>query len=244
MSTAEILIVGDEILRGEIADENGPWLMRELSDLGAEVRGLSIVGDEPDRIAASVRRCRESGVDYLFVTGGIGPTHDDRTREGVARGLDRSLDTHSRVLEWLEYYYEDDLNDARRRMAELPEDSEAILLEDTPAISFRSDNVYVFPGIPELMKPLFHQWEEPTGEGDFVSETVTIRALEGDIADPLDDLQTQFPDCQIGSYPHPDGTLTLKVRGESLGLVTDAKQAIEEAFEFERVDAADDPTED
>lgn len=236
MSSTDLIIVGDEILHGEITDKNGPWLIDRLNEMGMSVRQLSVIGDDPDQIAETIGRARAHGVEYVFVTGGIGPTHDDRTQEGVARGLERETEPNDQVLEWLDHYYGDDINDARRRMADLPEDSEAVLLENTPAISFRTENVYVFPGIPELMRSLFELWVDKFDTRDHISRTLTVRAREGDIADPLDQLQDEFSGCRLGSYPHPDGTLTLKIRGPEEAPVHEAFEAVRDRFEDQVVE--------
>lgn len=233
MATAEILIVGDEILHGEVKDQNGPWLIQRLSDRGIEVNRMTVIPDEPENIAGEIQRIRneEEPADYVLVTGGIGPTHDDRTREGISLGLNREQEINKQVLDWLNQYYGEDINDARRRMANLPVDSEAILLKNTPAIAFRTDNLFVFPGIPELMKPLFEKWEDQFTPVDLASRSLNIRAREGDIADVLNELQEEFTECSLGCYPHPDGTLTLKIRGRNEKRVQEAHGRLKDTFE-------------
>lgn len=236
MPRAEILIVGDEILMGEIEDENGPWLLNKLSQRGILVERLTILPDHPERIAAEIQRTTRESVDYLLMTGGIGPTHDDRTREAVALGLDRECTPHEEVIEWLRRYYQDRVNDARLRMANLPEGSDPILLKKTPALAFRCQHVFVFPGIPELMKPLFQQWEDQFEVDTRYSESIDIRAWEGDIAEPLEEVESRFRTGSIGSYPHPDGTLTLRIRGQDSKDVQETTQKLREKFEDLLVD--------
>ncbi len=213
MSTAAIFIVGDELLHGETRDKNGPWLLQQLNHRGITVQSLCVLPDQPDRIAGHIRRARSE--TYVLVTGGIGPTHDDRTREAVAKGVGVPRQVHPRVEEWLEAHYGDRINEARRGMARLPAGSEAIYLEETPALAFRVKNVYVFPGIPVLMQPLFERWDEEFQAAPRVARTHTFRGREGDIAGDLAELQRRYPELQFGSYPHEDGTLSIRIRGEN-----------------------------
>jgi len=210
MSTAAVFVIGDEILHGEIEDQNGPWLIRQLSDRGIDVRRLSVLPDEPDVIADELIRFEDC--DYRLTTGGLGPTHDGRTLEAVGQALDRPLVTDDRLVDILEEEH-GTLNEAQRNMALRPEGGEFIHLEDSVGIGFQVEDIYVFPGFPELLQPLFFQLEN-----EFEGEPLTTRTLEtsgweSDIAGLLEDFQEDYSDLEFGSYPHTDGSITIKIRG-------------------------------
>ncbi|MGM0381360.1 MAG: competence/damage-inducible protein A [bacterium] len=228
MKKARIIIIGDEILHGEVADENGPWLINQLNSCNVEVQSLHIVPDEIETIA---RHCTNPpAVDYTLVTGGIGPTHDDRTRTAIARAADKELVEHEQVMNWLENHYEEKLNKPRRGLARLPEGSQTIYLPETPAIAFQVENFYVFPGIPELLKPLFKKWEHKFTGDECYSYSLTLMALEGDIAEELEKLQNKFSTLQFGSYPHGK-TITLLVRGYDKQEFEEGKKALKKLAE-------------
>lgn len=231
MSSGYIVVVGDELLNGEIEDQNGPWLIHALSERGVTVRGLSIVPDEPDVIADCIRRNLEK--DYILVTGGIGPTHDDRTAEAVARALDRPQEIHPDVLEWLSANHgeEVDQNEAIRDMANLPRGAEAICHDDQPASAFRVENVFVFPGIPSYLKPLFKKWDSHFRGSEQHSRTLVFRAREVDIAPTLESMQAEFPDLQFGCYPRENGRLVVKIRGTRAEQLDRARDQLRESFE-------------
>jgi len=231
MASAEIIIVGDEILLGEVKDENGPWLIEQCADRGIDVNRLTIVRDSSDAISREIRRSEEHDPDYIFITGGIGPTHDDCTRAGVARGLDRPLETNSKVLTWLHSHYGDQLNEDRRSMAELPEGSEPNILKEVPALSFRTESIYVFPGFPQLLRPLFVKWSDVFQTEEFVTETCRIDALEGEIAQSLKTLQNKYSSLRFGSYPRSDGTVTVRIRGRDEARLEVAYRETKEQFE-------------
>ncbi len=210
MKSAEIIIIGDEILHGEIKDENGPWLIKQLNHCNVRVEGMHIIPDTIKTISEHFKRAKNT--DYTLVTGGIGPTHDDKTRSALARALDKELVEHEKVRDWLKEHYGEKLNSPRRKLAMLPAGATPVYLPETPAIAFQVDNFYVFPGIPELMKPLFKKWEHKFTGDKFYSHSLTLKALEGDVAEELEKLQERYPELQLGSYPH-GRTITLQVRG-------------------------------
>ncbi|MFP4687454.1 MAG: competence/damage-inducible protein A [bacterium] len=227
MSTARILIVGDEILHGEIVDENGPWLIQKLNECSVEVELLSII---PDNFETLVRQIKQNiNVDYLIISGGIGPTHDDKTRQALARALDKPLVENSYTVQLLKDHYKNDMNKPRREMAMLPENSEVIYLSEIPAIAFKNDNVYVFPGIPSMLKPLFKKWEKKFKGSKCFTYSLTLQAREGDIAEILRKLQAKHPKLQFASYPHAEN-ITLLVRGYEPQEFQRGKQALTEKF--------------
>ena len=209
MSSAAIFVIGDEILHGEIGDDNGPWLINQLSDLGIDVERCIILPDEPDVIAEELQRFDHC--DYRFTTGGLGPTHDDRTLEGVARALDRSLVTDEELIELLQEQH-GPLNDAQRRMALRPEGGTFVHIENSLGLGFKVENIYVFPGFPEELKVMFETVADEFG-GDVVSASVETATPEGALKDVLDGVRERF-DVAVGSYPaHGDEPGRVKVTG-------------------------------
>lgn len=223
MSSAAIFVIGDEILHGEIEDENGPWLIQQLNDLGVHVERCSILPDEPDVIAEELLRFEHC--DYRFTTGGLGPTHDDRTLEGVARALDRPLETDDDLIKLLRERH-GPLNEPQRKMALRPEGGEFVHVEDSLGLGFKVEDVYVFPGFPELLRPLYCRFENELEGVPLTTETIETDGLESDIAELLESFQGEYPDLQFGSYPHTDGSITLKIRGSDPETVTEARDLI------------------
>jgi molybdenum cofactor synthesis domain-containing protein len=224
MSSTAILIIGDEILHGEIKDQNGPWLIEQFKQRGITLKRCSILPDDPAVIAEEIQRL--SGCDYIVTTGGIGPTHDDRTIEAVADAFDRDLEFDESMLERLRDNH-GTLDDAQKKMALRPEGGTFYNLDDSIGMAIQVENVYVFPGFPELLKPLFFMIEDEFDGEPLSTETIETDGLESDIAALLEDFQNRFPDLQFGSYPHTDGTITLKIRGRNSNTVTEASKSLQ-----------------
>lgn len=234
MSSATILVIGDELLHGEIRDQNGPWLIERFNQLGVDVERLHLLPDQTDLLVEYIRQALSC--EYVITTGGIGPTHDDRTREAVAKALDRNLVPHDHLLSLLRERHGDNLTQSQKKLAKLPENSEIIQVNKTAGIAFRAENVFVFPGIPELLQPLFNRLEEEFKGTKKTNRSLTIKALESDIADQLMTLQNQYPQLQFGSYPHDDGSLTLKIRGRDEDSVTKAFEDLRDSIEYPEID--------
>lgn len=227
MSTAAIFIIGDEILHGEIKDENGPWLIQQLGERGIDVRRLNVLPDEPDVIAEEL--IRSENCDYRLTTGGLGPTHDDRTLEAVGDALDRPLVTDEKLINILREEH-GTLNDAQREMARRPEGGQFIYLEDSVGIGFCIEDIFVFPGFPELLRPLFFQVENHFDGTPLITKSVETSGWESDIAELLENFQDEYPDLQFGSYPHTDGSITIKLRGRDDELVEEVSEEIRQAL--------------
>lgn len=199
MPTAAVVIIGDEILTGKFADENGPYLITRLRALGCDLRRMAIVSDDPEQIGDEVRRCA-SACDHVITTGGVGPTHDDRTMEGVARGFALPLELHPEVVALLGAY---DLppTETNLRMATLPRGAELVTGTGAVFPVVRVRNVWIFPGVPRLLHVKFEQVASA-----FVGEQVRTERLftdqhETDIAQLLMDVARAHPAVTIGSYP-------------------------------------------
>lgn len=199
MPSVAVVIIGEEILSGKFADENGPFLVRRLRELGADLRRIATIGDEVDDIASEVARCA-GAYDHVLTTGGVGPTHDDRTFEGVAAAFELPLELRSELTALLDRFGMEH-NAANLRMATVPRGA---VLVDAPGSSFpvmRVRNVWVFPGVPRLMQTKFEDVAHHFA-GEQV-HTVRLRCTqhESDIADVLAAVQVAFPNVNVGSYP-------------------------------------------
>ena len=198
--TAGIILVGNEILSGKIADVNAAYLCRELRALGVDVRRISVVPDEVEVIAAEVA-AQSAAHDVVFTSGGVGPTHDDVTIEGVARAAGVSVSRHPVLMALLQEHFGDRLTEAHLKMAEVPEGAELVSAGSLrfPTIVMR--NVYVLPGVPEIFREKFDAIRERFRDQPFHLRNVFVRIGEGSLADHLNALLVAFPALLLGSYP-------------------------------------------
>jgi molybdenum cofactor synthesis domain-containing protein len=198
--TAGIVIIGNEILSGKVQDVNAAYLLRELRLLGVDVKKVSVIPDEIDIIALEVAAFAHQ-FDIVFTSGGVGPTHDDVTIEGIAKAFGRRVIRHPELEDLLRSRYSGTLNEARLKLAEVPEGS-LLIREDglwLPAVTM--ENVYIFPGIPDLLRQKFDSLKERFREQPYFLCKVYVKESEGNIAAHLHDLLQEFPDLMLGSYP-------------------------------------------
>ena len=202
--TAALVVIGDEILSGRTQDKNVGQVALWLNDHGIRLAEVRIVPDDPDRIGATVNELRAAH-DYLFTTGGIGPTHDDITVDAIAAAFGVPVVVHPEARRVLEDYYRDrpgGLTEARLRMARTPEGAELIPNPTSGAPGVRIGNVYILAGVPHIAASML---ETMTGklEGGrpVVSVTIGARAPESDVADLLRETEGDHPGVAIGSYP-------------------------------------------
>jgi FAD synthetase len=198
--TAGIILVGNEILSGKIEDANAVYLCRELRGLGVDVRRIAVIPDEVDVIAREVR-AQSDAHDVVFTSGGVGPTHDDVTIEGVARALRVPVVRHPALAALLVRHYGDRVTEAHLKMAEVPEGAELVGGESLrfPTIVMR--NVYVLPGVPEIFRQKFDAIRERFREAPIHLRQVFVSIGEGTLAAYLNDLLRDFPALLLGSYP-------------------------------------------
>jgi molybdenum cofactor synthesis domain-containing protein len=215
--TACVLIIGNEILSGRTQDENLGFLARGLGEAGIRLREARVIPDIAEVIIAAVNDVRQR-FDYVFTTGGIGPTHDDITAQSMADAFAVPLIVHPDARRLLESHYPPGgLNAARLRMAMVPEG--AVLLPNpiSRAPGFQIGNVFVLPGVPSIMQGIFEQLKYRLAGGDKVlSRSVSCRLGEGTLAADLSVLQDHYRDVEIGSYPYfrrGDFGVTLVLRG-------------------------------
>jgi molybdenum cofactor synthesis domain-containing protein len=201
--TACVLIIGNEILSGRTQDANLAFLARGLDEVGIRVREARVIADDPPAIIATVNSVRRI-FDYVFTTGGIGPTHDDITAQSVADAFGVPLTLHPEAKRLLETHYPPgNLNAARMRMAMVPEGAALLPNPISRALGFQIGNVFVLPGVPSIMQGIFEQLKHRLRGGEKVrSRSVSCHLGEGTIADDLGALQSRYPDLEIGSYPY------------------------------------------
>ncbi|MBA2321791.1 MAG: competence/damage-inducible protein A [Deltaproteobacteria bacterium] len=197
--TAALVVIGEEILTGKFADENGPFAIRRLREVGCDLRRLTVVPDDVPVIAAEVLACAAS-FDVVLTSGGVGPTHDDVTFAGIAAAFDTPLAPHPELLALVRQFGLPE-NDASRQMATVP--LGAVLHrgpgEDVPVVQIR--NVFVFPGVPRLFQRKL-EIVLPLLAGERVaSARLRSRRTELDIAAALGEVAGRFPLVAIGSYP-------------------------------------------
>jgi molybdenum cofactor synthesis domain-containing protein len=202
MSTACIIVIGNEILSGRTQDANIGWLARELNELGVRLAEARVIPDRTEIIIETVNACRPK-FDYLFTTGGIGPTHDDITADAIARAFGVPLARHPDAEAAFRAHYEPSkLNAARLKMADVPRGAALIANPVSIAPGFRMENVYVMAGIPAVMQAMFSAIKhELKGGAKMLSKTLSAYVTEGNIAEKLSAIQNDFPDVEIGSYP-------------------------------------------
>ena len=230
--TACAVIIGNEILSGRTQDENIAFLARGLNECGIRLREARIIPDDAETIVATVNEARRR-FDYVFTTGGIGPTHDDITAQSIAEafGVPLVLDPEAERL-LLSHYRRGDLNEARRRMAYVPQGAALLPNPISRAPGFRVENVYVLPGVPSIMHGIFEQLRYRLTGGDKVlSRSVSCALAEGTIAKDLTALQGRYDDLEIGSYPYfrrGDFGTTLVIRGTDRSRLDRATEELKE----------------
>jgi molybdenum cofactor synthesis domain-containing protein len=201
--TACVLIIGNEILSGRTQDANLAFLARGFNEAGIRLREARVIPDDRTVIVSTVNEVRQA-FDYVFTTGGIGPTHDDITAQCMADAFGVALIVHPEARRLLESHYPPGhLNEARLRMAMVPEG--AVLLPNpiSRAPGFQVGNVFVLPGVPSIMQGIFEQLKHRLAGGKkMLSRSVSCQLAEGTIARDLGQLQDAYPDVEIGSYPY------------------------------------------
>ena len=224
--TAAIIIVGNEILSGRTRDHNAWWLATELKKHGVVLRRISVIPDVIGIIVAEVNTLR-SQMDYVIVCGGIGPTPDDVTRQAIAAAFGLPCVPHPEAVEILKRHYQDRLTDRRMVMAELPKDAKLIYNPHSGAPGCQVENVFVLPGVPELLEQMFPQVARMLKPGSVVEREFPVSMGESDFADVMDEALTRFPEVEVGSYPSlQDGKWrgALVIKGSDQAKVEEAEK--------------------
>ncbi len=201
--TSAILIIGNEILSGRTVDKNTSFIAKWLGDLGIGVEEVRVIPDKEDIIIDSINLLRKK-YQYVFTTGGIGPTHDDITSESVAKAFGKKYEYNQEAYSILENYYaKSDFNEGRKKMAKMPAGANLIYNEHGSAPAFYIENVFVLPGIPSYVELMLPQLKEVIVSGKkIISLTCDARVRESSIALDLSAIQNNYPEIDIGSYPY------------------------------------------
>jgi len=212
--TAALVVIGDEILSGRTQENNTKYIASKMVENGVELVEVRVVPDIEDAIVTAVRDLKNK-VDYLFTTGGIGPTHDDITADSVAKALDIPLVKNTQAYQMLaDHYGEAEFTPTRQKMARTPRGAKLIPNPVSVAPGFISKNVYVMAGVPEIMRAMMDYVARTIKGGDVIhSKTIPCRFPESIIAYDLAAIQERFQDdVSIGSYPYfKEGNLGVSI---------------------------------
>ena len=234
--TAAILIIGDEILSGRTKDKNIGFIADTLTDIGVDLEEVRIVSDRENAIVDAVQAL-SGRYDYLFTSGGIGPTHDDITADSVAKAMGVGIDVDQRAVDLLLPFWKGrgiEPNESRLRMARIPAGATLIPNSVSAAPGFRIGNVFVMAGVPAIMQAMMDEVVKMIpASASVISETIEAGRGEGEIAVPAANVQKAFPSVRIGSYPYHDGkrfTTRLVLRSRDAEALDAAKAAMEAAL--------------
>ena len=199
---AGIIIIGNEVLSGRTKDINTSSIALWLNPLGIHVKEVRVIGDDENTIIDTVNVFRKK-FNYVFTTGGIGPTHDDITAESIAKAFNTEYGFHKEAFSILESYYKPgEFTEGRQKMAKMPTSASLILNPSSGAPGFYIENVFCLPGVPSILKSMLGGLNNVLVGGDPVlSKTLNLRTVESEIAKSLTDVQNKNNDVEIGSYP-------------------------------------------
>ena len=198
--TAGIVIIGNEVLSGKTQDINSHFFCTELRQLGVDVQKISTIPDDIELIGQEVAAFSKC-FDWVFTSGGVGPTHDDVTIDGIAHGFGLKVVRHPDIEQRMRRRLGSDVNEARLRMANVPEGAELLATEALFAPIVKIHNVFIFPGIPKILQERFHSIKERFRDTPYFLKTVYVTQGEGVIAGFMNDLLLKYPQLMLGSYP-------------------------------------------
>jgi molybdenum cofactor synthesis domain-containing protein len=226
--TAAIVVIGNEILTGKSEDKNASFLIGELHRLGVLLRRIEVIPDDLDEIARAVSECA-ARFDYVFTSGGVGPTHDDLTIEGIARAFGREVVRDPELAAMIRGYFGDGADETRLRMADTPEGSRLIRENGMRWPVLATENVFILPGVPELFRSKFEAIRELFRAEPFFTAAIYTREDEFDIAPRLNDVAGQYPGVEIGSYPNfttDEYRVKITIESKQSDQVARARQAL------------------
>jgi len=199
---AAILIIGNEILSGRTQDTNTTTIALWLNSIGVKVQEVRVIPDIENIIIETVNHLRKTS-DYVFTTGGIGPTHDDITAQSISKAFGIKYEIHKEAYKILEAYYKPgEFNEGRQKMVWMPENANLILNPTSGAPGFNVENVFCLPGVPSILKSMLGGLKNRIVGGDpILSHTISLQTVESEIANSLTKVQNNNLDVEIGSYP-------------------------------------------
>ena len=224
---AAIIVIGNEILSGRTQDINVATISKWLNELGVKLDEVRMIPDIEDSIIKTVNELKAK-FNYVFTTGGIGPTHDDITSESISKAFNIKYGYHKEAYSILEKYYgKNKFNEGRKKMAMLPTTATLILNPSSGAPGFIVKNVYCLPGVPSILKSMLTGLNNKIiGGKKIFSKTISIQTVESEIAKPLKNIQNKFKNVEIGSYPF----FQLGKIGVSLVIRSTEKKQIDECY--------------
>ena len=235
--SACLILIGNEILSGRTQDKNLSYLATGLNEIGIQLREARVIPDVRATIVNTVNECRRQ-FDYVFTTGGIGPTHDDITSECVAEAFGVGMYRDQAIVDLLNLYMKrrshSGMNEARLRMATFPEGAVLLRNEISAAPGYRIENVFVMAGVPRIMRSMFEEAKKHLKGGAVMqARGLVVNLPEGTIAETLGTVQERFPDVDIGSYPQMRDVgfrVSVVVRGPDPKILDQAAEELERAL--------------
>jgi len=201
-ANAAIIVIGNEILSGRTQDINVSFLSKWLNEIGIRVKEVRIIEDKEKSIVDCIKELKNK-FKYVFTTGGIGPTHDDITSKSVAKAFNRKYGFHKEAYDILEKYYTSEkFSEGRKKMAKIPQGASLIYNPSSGAPGFIVENIFCLPGVPSILKSMVEGLKNKIAGGKkILSQTISVETVESEIANSLEDVQNQFKNVEIGSYP-------------------------------------------
>ena len=240
---AAILIIGNEILSGRTKDTNTSTIAVWLNSIGVKVGEVRVIPDVEKTIIDTLNLLK-SAYDYVFTTGGIGPTHDDITAQSVSKTFGIKYEIHKEAFKILEAYYKPgEFNEGRQKMVWMPENAELILNPTSGAPGFSVKNVFCLPGVPSILKSMLGSLKNKiVGGQPILSHTISLRTVESEIANSLTKVQDQNKDVEIGSYPFfHAGKLGVSIvlRSENQSKIDDCNSQILKFVKEKKIEVVD-----
>jgi molybdenum cofactor synthesis domain-containing protein len=240
---AAILIIGNEILSGRTQDTNTTTIAIWLNSIGVKVLEVRVIPDIEQTIINTVNELRKVN-DYVFTTGGIGPTHDDITAHSISKAFNLKYEIHKEAFKILEAYYKPgEFNDGRQKMVWMPENASLILNPTSGAPGFNVKNVFCLPGVPSILKSMLGGLTNKIVGGEpILSQTISLKTVESEIAKSLSTVQNNNKDIEIGSYPFfQAGKLgvSIVIRSENQSKIDNCNSQILEFVKEKKIEIVD-----
>jgi molybdenum cofactor synthesis domain-containing protein len=240
---AAILIIGNEILSGRTQDTNTCTIAQWLNPIGVKVNEVRVIPDIENTIVETVNHLRKVN-NYVFTTGGIGPTHDDITAQSISKAFNLEYEIHKEAFKILEAYYkEGEFNEGRQKMVWMPRDANLILNPTSGAPGFNVENVFCLPGVPSILKSMLGGLTNRiVGGKPILSSTISLRTVESEIANSLTEVQNDNQDVEIGSYPFfQAGKLgvSIVIRSEDQSKINNCNNQIIEFVKKKKIEIVD-----